>query len=258
MVENGHDGHNDVFVAELAERVRTADAATPLNDLFERLHTSQYGYRAGDRKDYLDIMALAREHGLDHKLDGMAEYIRSIEASSTRELPEFQAAGTAVDHPDVEPPVSVMDSRIQDGEVFDTVRGFAGFVFHRRRDGVYPDTPGVMRFQANRVLTDADIQRFAGLVGYAYRAEVRGEPMGAPFRDSPYSFTIGTDMTKSQSDDLGMALECFEESLHGMVAEGSPERKTDRAGEGTRGTRLVEGFGELKFDTYYDDVVFTQ
>jgi hypothetical protein len=53
-----------------------------------------------------------------------------------------------------------------------------------------------------------------------------------------------------------MGLEDFEEMLPNMLADGTPVRKTDRAGAGTQGTRLVEGFGsDLAFEIYYDDVV---
>lgn len=203
-------------------------------------------------------MALAREHSLEHKLDGMAEYIRNAEDRSSQKLLEFQPNGTAEAVSLTQPsPIDASDPRVRHGSVYDTVVS-DGVAFHRRREGVYPDTPDAMRFQTDRELTDEDIQRFASLVGYAYRVEVRGEPLSDPVRDSPYSFVIGTDMTKSQSDDLGMALERFEEALPQLIAEGSPERKTDRAGEGTKGTRLIDGVGAgIRFETYYDDVVDT-
>jgi len=53
-----------------------------------------------------------------------------------------------------------------------------------------------------------------------------------------------------------MALEEFEDTLPTMINEGSPVRKTDRAGAGTKGTRLVEGMHEpgLTFEVYYDSV----
>lgn len=139
---------------------------------------------------------------------------------------------------------------------FDTVDVPGRGTFHRRRDGVYPGTPYAMRFEANRPLTDDEMRQMAQLIGYRYAATVRGERLPDPERDSPYSFVLSTDTTKSRSDDLGIALEDFEEDLDGFVHAGSPVRTTDRAGAGTKGTRLVDGLGDpdLHIEIYYDDV----
>lgn len=146
---------------------------------------------------------------------------------------------------------------VQGGEIVDSVRTTEGTVYRRRRDGVYPDWPYAMRFQANRPLSDDEVQHFAGLVGYTYRSTVAGEPLDTPERDSPYSFTVYADTTKTRRDDVGMALEEFEQQLPDLIQNGSPVRKTDRSGEGTKGTRLVDGFNDpdLKFETYYDSVL---
>lgn len=150
---------------------------------------------------------------------------------------------------------------VQDGKVFDQVRvteeGGYQTNYHRRREGTYPNWPNNFRFQSDRPITDKEMKRAAQLIGYAYRAEIRGEPMNDPERDSPYSFSVWSDSTKTRSDDLGMALERFEEDLPGMLEHGSPVRKTNRSGEGTKGTRLVDGLGTNgpKFTLYYDSVV---
>jgi hypothetical protein len=156
---------------------------------------------------------------------------------------------------------------VQSGYVFDTVAVVDQYEingdwhnsttqFHRRRPGVFGGTPYEMRIQANRPLSDDEMGKMAGLMGYAYRATIAGEPIGGPMRDSPYSFVVSSDMTKSSRDDLGMGLEDFEDILPAMFEHGSPIRKTDRAGAGTKGTRLFEGFGsDLAFEIYYDDVV---
>ncbi len=130
-------------------------------------------------------------------------------------------------------------------------------VFHRRRDTVFPGEPYAIRLQANRPLTDDETRHVAGLMGYAYRATVASEPLGVPERDTPYSFVVSADTTKSARDDLGVALQAFEDMLPTMIDEGSSVRKTDRAGAGTKGTRLVEGMREpdLEFEVYYDDVL---
>ncbi len=152
--------------------------------------------------------------------------------------------------PRSEAPTSLAANRVSDQVVVD------GTTFHRRRDGVYPNWPYAMRFQANRPLTDDETSRFAGWVGYAYRSTVAGESSGAPDRDSPCSFVVSADTTKTRRDDLGVALEEFEEQLPATIQDGSPVRKTDRSGPGTAGTRLVEGFDDprLRFEIYYDDV----
>lgn len=150
--------------------------------------------------------------------------------------------------------VPVKHPAVQGGAVFDTV-SVDDRVFHRRRDKVYPGEPYAIRLQANRPLTDDEAGHVAGAMGYAYRATVAGESPGVPERDTPYSFVVSADTTKSARDDLGMALEEFEDTLPTMIDEGSPVRKTDRAGAGTKGTRLVEGMHEpdLTFEVYYDD-----
>lgn len=151
----------------------------------------------------------------------------------------------SIDHPDV-----------QDGKIVDTIHS-DGVQFHRRRDGVHPDFPYAMRFQANRPLSDDEIRTFAGLVGYKYRSTVAGEPLGDPLRDSQFSFIVGADTTKTARDDIGLALEDFERDLPEFVRDGSPIRKTDRAGLGTKGTRLIDGINDpdLTFELYYDNVI---
>lgn len=135
-----------------------------------------------------------------------------------------------------------------------------GTTFHRRREGVFPREPYQMRFEFDRDISDEEMGRFAQLIGYSYAATVRGESMDPPIKDSSRSFVIYADTTKTRSDDLGMALEDFENAIGPkgtLLEEGSPIRKTDRAGAGTKGTRLVDGFGvgnRPNFQIYYDDV----
>lgn len=151
-------------------------------------------------------------------------------------------------------PVPASDPRLQAGEVFDKIADGHGTVFHRRRPGTYPGTPYAMRFQANRPLSDDEKNQFAGLAGYAYRKTVAGESLGFPDSDSPYSFIVDADTTKSRRDDLGQAMGDFEEALPGLIQEGSDIRTTNRSGP--IGSRLIEGFNDpdLKFEVYYDDV----
>ena len=178
------------------------------------------------------------------------------EGTSARDRIRAGMNTAAAQHGLVPPaPVPVEHPAVQGGAVFDSV-SVDDQVFHRRQDKVYPGEPYAIRLQANRPLTDDEARHVAGAMGYAYRATVAGEPLGMPHRDTPYSFVVSADTTKSARDDLGVALEAFEDMLPTMIDEGSSVRKTDRAGAGTKGTRLVEGMHEpdLAFEVYYDDV----
>ena len=151
-------------------------------------------------------------------------------------------------------PVDVRHPDIQRGAVHDTVEVPGYGVFHRRTDDVYPDQPYAMRVQFSRPVSDDEMQRAAGLVGYSLRTAGQGEPAGDPDRDSPYSFVISADTTKGRAY---RHLDRFEENLGNYIAGGgTPQRKTDQAGPGTKGTRLVEGFQQdvPDFELYYDNV----
>ena len=126
------------------------------------------------------------------------------------------AAAAAGEYHDQAVPVPSDHPDIQGGVIRDAV-DVDGTVFHRRREGTYPDAPYAMRIQASRPLTDQEMQRMAQLVGYQYAAEVRGGRFPAPLRASPFSFVIETDTTKTRSDDLGAALERFEAGLDDIV-----------------------------------------
>jgi len=154
------------------------------------------------------------------------------------------------------PTVLSDDARVQNGEVLNEVT-VDGTVYHRRRDGVYADWPYSMRFQANRPISESEARKMAQIIGYNYRATVAGESLGDPEMDSPYSFTVYSDTTKTRRDDLGIAMEEFEDNFDNMIQEGSPVRKTDRAGQGTKNTRLVDGFNDpsLKVEIYYDSII---
>lgn len=127
--------------------------------------------------------------------------------------------------------------------------------FHLRTTSRLPGEPYYLRFQADRPLTDAEVTRFAQIVGYAWASKVRGESLLQPVRDGEASFYLFADSTKSRRDDLGLAMQEFENTLSTYVYEGSPIRTTNRAGTGTKGTRLVEPIPGIHFVLYYDDVI---
>lgn len=116
----------------------------------------------------------------------------------------------------------------------------------------FPDAPYHIRLQFNRPITENETRKLAQLLGYSYRTTIAGESLGEPYQDTPYSFIMDADTTKSRRDDLGMALSDFEEDYPQTLKNGSPLRTTNRAGEGTKGTRLVDGLGEdLEVNYYY-------
>ncbi|XKH58451.1 hypothetical protein LG293_17675 (plasmid) [Citricoccus nitrophenolicus] len=234
----------------------------------DRIGYDEWGFRPSDRKTFQVLMA-SLDDGVRQSVErfvtdtgggkigvpgGFTEHDAAAEAEHLAYLREKLTGKPAAPLPMGTPadPVSSSDSRVQAGEVFDTVES-DGQVFHRRRDGVYPDYPYAMRIQADRPISDEELSHIASLTGYSLAATRQGEPMSDPDRDTPYSFTVHADTTKGRQ---GRSLDRFEEHLETYLSEGSPVRKTDRAGAGTAGTRLIEGMGAdtPKIELYYDQV----
>ena len=107
---------------------------------------------------------------------------------------------------------------------------------------------GEVRVLVDRILSAGFVRRLSGCLGYALRQTICGEDVSDPtitqLRAGGVGQTVleyGYDSTKSRRDDPDFD-QAF--SLAILYArEGSPIRRTDRAGWGTRGTRLVEGIG---------------
>lgn len=105
-----------------------------------------------------------------------------------------------------------------------------------------------IRVTADRGLDYDDVRRLSGCLGYALREVLAGEALSEPtvtFERGPGDgaratvLEYGYDSTKSRRDDPDYAL-AFEKA-RAYIADGTPVRKTDRTGAGTKGTRLVEG-----------------
>ncbi len=102
---------------------------------------------------------------------------------------------------------------------------------------------------AGRPLDADHIQKASGCLGYALKEVVRGEELSEPtsvrYEDENGAcetvITYDYDSTKSRSDDPDYALAA--EKIRQYIQKGTPIRETDRAGQGTKGTRLVEGLG---------------
>jgi hypothetical protein len=100
-------------------------------------------------------------------------------------------------------------------------------------------------------LTDEEISRASGCLGYALREVLAGEDLSEPEVTAfPRSVQLAYhyDSTKSRRDDPDY-LSAFEKAAR-YIEEGTPVRRTNRAGAGTKGTRLVEGIGTRKITFY--------
>jgi quinol monooxygenase YgiN len=110
----------------------------------------------------------------------------------------------------------------------------------------YDDFFYEIRVEISLLFTLDELQQISGCLGYALREQLAGEPL------SDYRFEVKDkritvleyyyDATKSQRDDPDF-IEAFRKAEQ-YILEGTPIRKTDRAGRGTKGTRLVEGVGK--------------
>lgn len=108
-----------------------------------------------------------------------------------------------------------------------------------------------IRVEVERRLPTDQVRQLAGCVGYALRQVLHGEELSEPVKIAWKGRTneksivrFYYDSTKSRSDDPKEA-EAFELAAR-YIAEGTPVRTTDRAGAGTKGTRLCEGVGQVK------------
>ena len=91
-------------------------------------------------------------------------------------------------------------------------------------------------------------------IGYAF-ASLAGEQMTMTHCEHIAGQTyigIYWDSTKSRSDDIGLRIDEVMDNAVQYVACGSPVRKTDRAGAGTKGTQLLDGLGLTLVDIYVD------
>ena len=104
-----------------------------------------------------------------------------------------------------------------------------------------------IRATFGRELTDDELSRASGAIGYSLRIYVAGEELGDPqLVSAPGAPTVALyayDATKARRSDPNIA-EALKVAI-GYIADGSPVRRSDRAGIGTRGTRLVQGIGPV-------------
>lgn len=153
--------------------------------------------------------------------------------------------------------VSALDDEVANGTYnpprIHTINEYGEKVAYVRADEYnFHNYPDEMRVQASRPLSDAEVQKVAQLTGYQHRSTLNGEGLSDPDRCGNAAVLIGTDNTKSSGRKSMFG--DFEDGLEATLQEGSPVRKTDRSGPGTKGTRLIEGFGsDVHFTLYYQD-----
>lgn len=126
---------------------------------------------------------------------------------------------------------------------------YDGIKFTRLDDKNVISEPYAIRVQLGKELSEEDAQKVAQLFGYAY-AKTGGERGNHFEQDSPNSIVVYADTTKAGSYE---SVDRFIEELPEFLEEGTPVRKTDKAGPGTKGTRLVNGFDDLGYVELYAD-----
>ena len=123
-------------------------------------------------------------------------------------------------------------------------------------DAFQGDFYEIMVVVAGRGLSLEQANRLAGCTGYALRVTLAGEELPEPtvtyWREEDGLVTtileFAYDSTKSiRSDPDHVA--AFD-TMRAYISDGTPIRKTDRAGSGTRGTRLLDGLGDFPIALY--------
>lgn len=130
---------------------------------------------------------------------------------------------------------------------------FNGETYTRIDENNHMDQPYAIRVQVGKELTEEEAEHISQLFGYEY-AKTGGERGNGFEQDSPNSIIVYADTTKGRAyQHLGE----FMEELPNTLENGTPVRKTDRAGAGTKGTRLVDGMDDLGYVELYSDNTFS-
>lgn len=130
---------------------------------------------------------------------------------------------------------------------------FNGETYTRIDENNHMDQPYAIRVQVGKELTEEEAEKVSQLFGYDY-AKTGGERGNSFEQDSPNSIIVYADTTKGRAyQHLGE----FMEEMPNTLENGTPVRKTDRAGAGTKGTRLVDGMGDVGYIEFYADNTFS-
>jgi len=141
---------------------------------------------------------------------------------------------------------SSSDSRVQSGEVFDKVE-HDGVVYTRLTDNNYPSEPYQFRLQFSRELSDEEMTHARDLAAYAWAVDVRGETLELePEKDTPFSFVIFGDTTKSRRSDSDSAVQDWKDTMSSFFTEGTKQKDESK--------RIPPVDKELTFELYADSV----
>lgn len=140
------------------------------------------------------------------------------------------------------------DKRVQNGDILDIVQ-HDGVNYHRTTKDVYPTDVYSMRFQFSRKLTEEEAKHARDLIAYAWAARIRGENLSDEVQDSPFSIIIDGDSTKSRSDDVGYALDEWEEMVRSFIETGTQQKNES--------LRIPPLDSNISLEIYYDNVGYS-
>lgn len=237
---------------EIASRLNESKDFSDRNihAIADDMHFRAHGYTASQARDAEEGIRALRSSGNTAHADAL-EAVSDARLANARGAAKETKAHRAEPVPDGKTvPVPHDDPRLQAGEVFDRVLA-EDTIFNHSSTVDYPDDPQSIRLQASRPLTDEEAYSLSGVIGFANRAAIGGEPLDnpafGPSRDTPYSFIVHIDTNKGRRRDY----EEFESMIPDIIANGSKPRTTLRMGP--IGSRAIEPFGDsdLKLEVYY-------
>lgn len=249
---------------EIAEKVSAGLDFRPatIRQVADEHYLATYGVSYDDHEHALGHLEATDPATMDYVATLMARARRSTAATADEQgsvAPIASAPSRQANQP-VRPGQTGVPARtryhadsdfVQRGGVADTVISSDGTEYHRIRPSVYPGEFYSVRMQFNRKITQEEAERVSQLTGYSWRSSGGREEVGQPVFDSDYAVTMSVDSTKGKSDSY-----TFQKKLEEFINEGTPVRKTDQSGIGTKGTRLVDGIGDddLQWELYADHV----
>jgi len=138
------------------------------------------------------------------------------------------------------------DSRIQNGEVFDTITS-NGILFERSREDIEPSYyTDSIRLQFSRPLSEEETKAARDLVAYAWKAQIRGtKQLGEAEQDSPYSFIAEADVQASPRRNPVSALRYMEGDIHDYIANGTSQQNES--------LRIPAVDSDLRVEVYYGE-----
>jgi hypothetical protein len=235
-------GESSVDLAALSPSI----AQAVRDDLIGRYSDAEHEVElAGQRADAAARTAAAAQSALDEARKASEAAYMALQDSGI--LVDGELPPVAAPAADAEPPAAALP---HDPTRVDDVVEVPGYGrFNRLVNGENFDGDlGYLRIQVDRDLDAEEARHLAALVGYRWRA-TGGESLGGEVhRDAPNSIIVYADVTKAGSFPR---VASFFDEVGDVVREGSKVRTTDRAGEGTKRTRLVEPLSGVGSVTLY-------